>query len=79
MPLRYLLMSDEKKAQVRKMQSHLDKRIKTPLYGVLRNNVFGFLKNVLGLETSEEDVLGVCGVMDTNAYEIRRSGGIKLR
>ncbi|XP_059479054.1 SET domain-containing protein SmydA-8-like [Neocloeon triangulifer] len=78
-PLRYLLMPEEKKKIVQSLQSHLDFRRKTPLYAVLRNNVVGFLTQALKLEATEDDVLGVCGVMDTNAFEIRRDGGVKLR
>jgi len=52
---------------------------KTALYGVLRNNVVGFAKQALGLDVEEEEVLGVCAVMDTNSFEVRRGAGVKLR
>jgi hypothetical protein len=53
---------------------------KSPLYEVLRVNVVGFLRSALRMEgADEEEVLRVCGVMDTNAFEVRRAGGVRLR
>ncbi|CAB3385479.1 Hypothetical predicted protein [Cloeon dipterum] len=78
-PLRYSLLPEEKIKKVKSLQSHLETRRVTPLYTVLRNNVVGFLAMRLQVEVTEDDILGVCGVMDTNAYEIRRNGGVKLR
>ncbi|XP_021942369.1 protein msta [Zootermopsis nevadensis] len=83
-PLRCLLLKkhDQSKYEgIVKMQSHLKERRDTPLYNIFKNNVVGFLRNALGMtEFSEETILRITAILDTNSFEIRRSeGDIKVR
>jgi hypothetical protein len=83
-PLRCLLLKKRDPAtyeKILKLQSHLEERRATALYSVFKNNIVGFLRNALGMsEFSEETILRVTAILDTNSFEIRRSDGdIKIR
>ena len=83
-PLRCLLLkrNDPKKYEtIMKLQSHLEERKDTTLYNIFKNNIVGFLRTALGMtEFSEETILKITGILDTNCFEIRRSeGDIKIR
>ena len=54
------------------LQTHLEKRIDTPLYGILRVNLMMFFQSVLGLDFDERTILSICAALDTNAFEIRK-------
>uniref|UniRef100_A0A182PI27 MYND-type domain-containing protein n=1 Tax=Anopheles epiroticus TaxID=199890 RepID=A0A182PI27_9DIPT len=74
-PLRVLLLertAPERYATVQGYESHLAERLASPLYGVLRSNLVPFVRSVLGLQQySEETVLRLSAILDTNCYEIR--------
>uniref|UniRef100_A0A182KF08 MYND-type domain-containing protein n=1 Tax=Anopheles christyi TaxID=43041 RepID=A0A182KF08_9DIPT len=74
-PLRVLLLerlAPERYATVQTFESHLPERLASPLYGVLRSNLVPFVRQVLGLERySEQTVLQLSAILDTNCYEIR--------
>nr|XP_040239449.1 SET domain-containing protein SmydA-8 isoform X2 [Anopheles coluzzii] len=74
-PLRVLLLeriAPERYATVQGFESHLDERLASPLYGVLRSNLVPFLRQVLRLQQySEQTVLKLSAILDTNCYEIR--------
>lgn len=55
------------------LQTHLDKRIDTPVYGILRVNLMMFFQSVLGLDFDEHTILSICAALDTNAFEIRKT------
>lgn len=83
-PLRCLLLKKQdptKYETILKMQSHLEERKDTALYSILKNNVVGFLRNALGMtEFSEDTILRITAILDTNSFEIRRSeGDVKVR
>lgn len=83
-PLRCLLLKTEdpsKYETIMKLQSHLEERKDTTLYSIFKNNIVGFLRNALGMtEFSEETILRVTAILDTNSFEIRRSeDDIKIR
>jgi hypothetical protein len=80
-PLRVLLMSEEKRRKVLELQSHLESRKKSPVYNLLKNNVAGFIREGLGLadQFTEEYILNICGILDTNSFEVIPYGGIKVR
>jgi hypothetical protein len=83
-PLRCLLLKKQdpsKYETILKMQSHLEERMDTAVYSIFKNNIVGFLRNALGLtEFSEEAILKVAAILDTNSFEIRRSeGDVKIR
>lgn len=50
--------------------SHLDDRINTRLYDVLKINLVPFIKNCLHLEISEREILNIAGILDTNCFEV---------
>ncbi|XP_075230843.1 SET and MYND domain containing, arthropod-specific, member 2 isoform X2 [Lycorma delicatula] len=81
LPLRCLLLEPSKLKKLLELQSHLEARIKTPLYQVLKKNLVGFIKKILHLEQyNEETILKIAAILDTNAFEIRRTlGNIKIR
>ena len=83
-PLRCLLLKRKdpnKYDTIMKLQSHLEERKDTTLYNIFKNNIVGFLRNALGMtEFSEETILKIAAILDTNSFEIRRSDGdIKIR
>lgn len=81
LPLRCLRLEPNKLKTLLSLESHLEDRRNTALYKLLKVNVVGFIRNCLGLkEFDEETILNVAGILDTNAFEIRRSAGnIKVR
>lgn len=83
-PLRCLLakLNDpETFAKISVLEDHLEQRINTPLYGILKANVVTFIRTVLGLdEFDENEILRLAAILDTNAFEIRPPNkSIKLR
>ncbi|XP_053678254.1 SET domain-containing protein SmydA-8-like [Anopheles nili] len=74
-PLRVLLLekhSPDRYATVQGFESHLTERLASPLYSVLRANLVPFIRTVLGLKQyTDEMVLQVSAILDTNCYEIR--------
>uniref|UniRef100_A0AAG5DWF8 MYND-type domain-containing protein n=1 Tax=Anopheles atroparvus TaxID=41427 RepID=A0AAG5DWF8_ANOAO len=75
-PLRVLLLertAPERYAEVQGFESHLEQRLASPLYGVLRSNLVPFVRTVLGLrQYSEDTLLQVSAILDTNCYELRQ-------
>lgn len=76
-PLRILLMkkSDPKQHEaIMSLESHIEDRINTPLYRILKANMVTFMQQVLGLSTiCEETILRTAGILDTNAFDIRNN------
>lgn len=74
-PLRCLLLQKTDPIQyeaIMSLESHLEERIDSPLYRILKANIVTFLHQVLGLTQFNEDtILKVAGILDTNAYEIK--------
>lgn len=51
--------------------SHLDQRINTRLYEVLRTNLVPFFHDFLKFSRySETDILNIAGILDTNCFDI---------
>ncbi|XP_069699805.1 SET domain-containing protein SmydA-8-like isoform X2 [Periplaneta americana] len=83
-PLRCLLLKKRdpsKYERLLKLQSHLEERKDTTLYNIFKNNIVGFLRDGLAMtEFSEETILRVTAILDTNSFEIRHSeGDVKIR
>lgn len=84
LPLRCMLLRDDhRRGQAfRSLQSHLDRRLDTPLYRAYAVNVAAFALDRLGLRAAghdERSALHAAAVLDTNAFEVRRPGGRKFR
>lgn len=60
------------------LETHLEKRLDTPTYQILRVNLMMFFRSVLGLDVDEKTVLSICAALDNNAFEIRKPD-IKIR
>ncbi|CAH0588908.1 unnamed protein product [Chrysodeixis includens] len=79
-PLRVLLMSQSNPLQyenIMNLESHLEDRINTPLYLVLKANLVTFIVQVLGLPFDEETILKVASIFDTNSFDVRTADGTK--
>ncbi|XP_005177231.2 SET domain-containing protein SmydA-8 [Musca domestica] len=77
LPLRCLLLKTRKPLDFEKfseLEDHLNERKNTPLYNVLRANLVTFVKTILALNESEDEILRVAAILDTNAFEVRQTG-----
>ncbi|XP_075159694.1 SET and MYND domain containing, arthropod-specific, member 2 [Haematobia irritans] len=83
MPLRCLLLKRNKPMDFQKfseLEDHLAERKNTPLYNVLRANLVTFVRTILGMDESEDEVLRIAAILDTNAFEVRQNAeGRKVR
>lgn len=82
-PLRCLLLKKSEPLQyegILNLQGHLEERINTPLYRILKANLVTFIQQVLGLtEFDEETILNVAAILDNNAFDYRNKANVKLR
>lgn len=79
-PLRVLLMKTTNPMQfenIINLESHLEDRINTPLYMVLRANLSTFILQVLELPFDENTILKIASIIDTNSFDIRTADGSK--
>lgn len=77
LPLRCLLLKRRNPTDFEKflqLEDHLEERLNTPLYNVLRANLITFIKTILGMDDfNEEDILRTAARLDTNAFEVRQN------
>ncbi|XP_023303762.2 SET domain-containing protein SmydA-8 [Lucilia cuprina] len=77
LPLRCMLLKQKNShlfEQFAALEDHLQERLDTPLYKVLRANLLTFIKTILGMtDWSEEEILRVAARLDTNAFEVRQN------
>ncbi|XP_001352921.3 SET domain-containing protein SmydA-8 [Drosophila pseudoobscura] len=60
-------------ARLSALEDHLEERLATPLYQVLRANLITFIKTILGMrDWSEVDILRIAAILDTNTFELRQ-------
>lgn len=70
--------------KVMQLESHIAERNSSKIYGALNGRLVPFIRNVLGKEFSEELIMTVAGILDTNCFEIllmsqnRELGGLFL-
>lgn len=79
-PIRVLLMKETNPLQfenIMNLESHIEDRMNTPLYAVLKANLVTFVIQVLGLQLDEETILKVASIFDTNAFDVRSPDGTK--
>ncbi|XP_021694528.1 protein msta isoform X2 [Aedes aegypti] len=78
-PLRALLLKRSNPERFRDgfltLESHLETRLKTPLYAALRTNLVPFVRDILGMggEVTERELLEIAAILDTNCYDVRLS------
>lgn len=73
-PVRVLLMKESCPQQfenIINLESHLEDRINSPLYTILKANLITFVTQVLGLAFDEETIMKVAAIFDTNAFDVR--------
>ncbi|XP_062700427.1 SET domain-containing protein SmydA-8-like [Aedes albopictus] len=76
-PLRALLLKRSNPQRFQNtfltLESHLETRLKTPLYAALRTNLVPFVRDVLGMraEVTEQELLQIAAILDTNCYDVR--------
>ncbi|XP_068617853.1 SET domain-containing protein SmydA-8 [Battus philenor] len=79
-PLRVLLMKDLDPKQfenIMNLESHLENRVQTQLYTVLKTNLVAFIKNVIRLPFEDDTILQVASIFDTNSFDVRSPDGLK--
>ncbi|XP_041982341.1 SET domain-containing protein SmydA-8 [Aricia agestis] len=79
-PLRVMLLKETNPKQfenVMNLETHLEDRINTPLYLVLKANLVTFIVQVLELPFTEETILKVASIFDTNSFDVRSHDGCK--
>ncbi|XP_059610034.1 SET domain-containing protein SmydA-8-like [Phlebotomus argentipes] len=82
-PLRCCLLKQSDPLDFERMldlQSHLERRIDTPLYRILKANLLTFIRTILKVDIDEETVMKIAAILDTNTFEIRHQHrNIKIR
>lgn len=79
LPLRALLLKNKHKSkydELTKMQSHLEEHKKSPVYAILKMKLIPFIKAVLKMDVNEEEILNICSIFDTNAFDVRDTEGL---
>ncbi|XP_070506795.1 SET domain-containing protein SmydA-8-like [Chironomus tepperi] len=73
-PLRVIMMRKTQPKMYEKLSklvSHLDQRISTKLYDVLRANLVPFILSFLRIpDITEKEILEIAGILDTNCFEV---------
>ncbi|XP_022118009.2 SET domain-containing protein SmydA-8 [Pieris rapae] len=78
-PLRMLLLKTSNPEQynsLMSLESHVEKRINTQLYSILKTNLVTFIVQVLKLPFDEDTILKVAGILDTNSFDVRSPDGV---
>lgn len=78
-PLRALLLKRKSKSKFEallNMQSHLEEHKKSALYQALKQNVVPVLTDKLNMDSNEEEILTICSIFDTNAFDVRSPNGL---
>jgi hypothetical protein len=78
--LRCLSLSKPDRQRLNRLVAHLEHRRGTDIYRLVEYNIVGFIHRVLRLSQFEsEDIQRVCGVLDTNCFDMRLPGPINIR
>ena len=79
-PLRYLSLPATDHECGDKLVSHLEQRRNTDLYRLVKQNISSYLRNQLKLiQFDSERIQRVCGILDTNCFEIRLRDRVSIR
>ncbi|OWR49372.1 hypothetical protein KGM_209725 [Danaus plexippus plexippus] len=79
-PLRVLLMKDSNPRMfesIMNLESHVDQRINTPIYQVLRPNLIMFIRQVLGMNFDDKIILEISSIFDNNSFDVRSADKTK--
>ncbi|KAI4456165.1 set and mynd domain containing arthropod-specific member 4 isoform a [Holotrichia oblita] len=78
-PLRSLLLKEKSKSKfeaLMNMQSNLENHRDSALYLALKQNIVPIIIDKLKIDTNEEEILTICSIFDTNAFDVRDSKGL---
>ncbi|KAK3872287.1 hypothetical protein Pcinc_022620 [Petrolisthes cinctipes] len=81
-PLRLLLLMQESLSArdiLLSLESHKEKRPKMAIGNFIQEYILGGLRSRLGLEVNPDTVHHVCGILDTNAFEVSLDEGDRGR
>lgn len=79
-PLRALLLPLSDRDRLHKLVSHIEERKHTAIYQLVEQNIASFLREKLKLtEFQSEDIQTVCGILDTNCFDIRFRDRVSFR
>ncbi len=79
-PLRYLCLPPSDRERLDKLVSHLEQRRNTEIFRLVEHNIANFMRNGLKLtQFDSETIQRVCGILDTNSFEIRFRGRVSTR
>ncbi len=56
--------------KVMQLESHIETRMQTKFYLTMKPLLIPFIQKLLGNDTSEELIMTVAGILDTNCFEI---------
>lgn len=56
-------------------QSHLEENLKLPVYHILKRRLLPFFNNNLKIDITENELLTICSILDTNAFDVRDTKG----
>lgn len=52
------------------LESHVDERMQTKIYQTMKPRLVPFVQKLLGTEYTEQLIMTVAGILDTNCFEI---------
>jgi hypothetical protein len=79
-PLRYLTLPDSDRERLDGLVSHLEQRRGTDIYRLVEQNISSFLRyRLLLTQYDSESIQRVCGILETNCFEIRVQGRVSVR
>ncbi|CAG0888913.1 unnamed protein product [Cyprideis torosa] len=78
-PLRCLLEISDEAHPILRMESHVKEMKNTVVYQQNLNDVVKVLKQRYGLEQDDERILEVSGILQCNAFEVRRGKAVRAR
>ena len=79
-PLRYLCLPLPDRERLDKLVSHLEQRRNTDIFRLVEHNIANFLRNRLKLtQFDAENIQRICGILDTNCFDIRFRGRVSTR
>lgn len=72
----FICINAHRFAKFFELQDHLNERIGTPIYSILKTNLITFFKTILSLEEFDETtILKTAAILDTNSFEVRTPDG----
>ena len=79
-PLRCLSLSQSDRQRLDRLVSHVENRKGTDIYHLVDRNIVGFIRKALKLSQFQpEEIQRLCGILDTNCFDIRLPGPINIR